>query len=85
MGSRLETGQVWREDDKRMERYVVITGVFEHGVAVRTVVREGRRWVYSPRSRDLNAKAERFGKKGGYVGPVGSTLTASSGEGGRNG
>lgn len=60
----LKLGQIWREDDKRFERYIVITYVHNDGTPV--FISCDQNGVRKPRARFSNAKSERFGRSGGY-------------------
>jgi hypothetical protein len=65
----LKTGQIWKEYDSRMERFVRIESVAitRRGVCIRTVIRSSEGWKDAPRSRCSYADQERFnGKPGGY-------------------
>ncbi len=56
-------GQIWKEDDKRMERYVLITHVYPDVAVIITCDADG-----TPKLGALhtNAKLARFGKARGY-------------------
>lgn len=61
----IRVGQIWVEMDPRDERYVVILDAWHGWARVRRVNADGTDW---PKSRALNAKAERFnGNRGGYA------------------
>lgn len=60
-------GQIWRELDRREERFVRVEHVAA-SVFIRTVVRDGPSWIPIPRSQPRAATLGRFnGKRGGYV------------------
>jgi hypothetical protein len=60
---KLAVGQIWKEDDKRMERYVLVLNVFSDLAVIITCDANGR-----PKSGALrtNARLTRFGKARGY-------------------
>lgn len=65
----IKTGQIWREVDPRMTRYVQIQAVEEGSIFIRAVLRglpsEG--WIPAPRTTIRAADPARFnGKRGGY-------------------
>ncbi len=63
-------GQIWREVDPRLNRFVMVLDVVSgrRGVLVQTCERNDLgQWVPSPRSRKAWCDIERFhGKLGGY-------------------
>lgn len=66
-----KVGQIWKEVDPRLNRFVSIESVkpnWRRGITIRTVVNQDGVWVPAPRSRVSYADAERFnGKRGGYA------------------
>lgn len=66
----LKQGQIWKECDPRMDRWVRIesVGVGPRSVHVRAVTLQDGRWIEAPRSRLGYASPERFnGRRGGYA------------------
>lgn len=63
--SRIEEGQIWKEDDKRFDRYVRVEFVCVGGerVRIKRCHRDGTFWKAG---RSTEASAARFGKRGGY-------------------
>lgn len=65
----IEVGQIWQEQDPRVERFVRIesVGTGPRSIRIRTVYVESGQWVKDPSSRGSFASRERFnGKRGGY-------------------
>jgi hypothetical protein len=60
----IKVGQIWRADDKRFERYIVITHVHGDGVPVFITCDANGKPI--PGRRHQNANVKRFGKAGGY-------------------
>jgi len=62
-------GEIWKEVDPRIERYVRIESVNPHGVKIQTVeFSEKHGWLAKPRTRETLTAPERFnGKRGGYA------------------
>jgi len=62
----IQIGQIWREDDKRYERYVRVDAIDGERVRIRSVVR-GDSGEWQPDSRVSRwAALGRFGRSGGY-------------------
>lgn len=61
-------GQIWKEVDPRVTRFVRVEKVGAHaGVMVRKVIRQNGSWIHAPRSVERWTNAARFdGKRGGY-------------------
>jgi hypothetical protein len=63
-------GQVWKEVDPRLTRYVqieAIQGFHKANIAIRTVVKKNGIWMPAQKSRLSYADGDRFnGKRGGY-------------------
>lgn len=64
----IAVGQIWKEVDGRFERQVLIKRIGAEHALIRSVFKNRvGQWVVTPRSRDVEAKLERFnGKRGGY-------------------
>lgn len=61
--------QVWREVDPRFHRLarILSVGKGRRSVQIRTVIKAGDDWVFTPHSRPTWCDPERFnGKRGGY-------------------
>ncbi len=56
-------GQIWKEDEKRYERYVLVTHVYPDLAVIITCDADG---MPKPGSKHTNAKLIRFGKASGY-------------------
>lgn len=59
----IREGQIWREDDKRLERFIRVTCVRSDEITFRTCDVNG---AFKPNTRFSCAKIERFGRSGGY-------------------
>jgi hypothetical protein len=55
--------QIWKEDERRYERYVLVTHVWTDLAVIITCDAEG---MPRPGSKHTNAKLSRFNKAGGY-------------------
>ncbi len=66
---RPQVGDIWREVDPRFEdRFIRVETVERQKIGIRTVVRDGPRWIAGARSRIGPASPDRFsGKRGGYA------------------
>jgi len=64
----VQIGQIWREDDKRFERYLRIDGFQDERIVMQRVERlaDGTWANFQGKKRVTLAKASRFGKSGGY-------------------
>lgn len=65
----IKPGQIWREVDPRLERYVRVIGITGgiRGVMIETVIKVGDAWQRKPRCGKTYCNPERFnGKRGGY-------------------
>jgi len=69
----VKEGQIWREVDPRFARFVEVIGVRDEfrgrpmSATIVTIVSENGMWVRPRRSREVDARLDRFnGKRGGY-------------------
>lgn len=65
----IEPGQIWHENDKRMDRNVLVLSLSNGSAEIVTVTKIGGRWERAPRARNSWAQVHRFGKgtHGGYT------------------
>lgn len=61
-------GQIWRVADPRFDSFVRVEAVRQHQVEIRTVVRDGRKWVSAGIRRRVSVVSPaRFnGERGGF-------------------
>lgn len=62
-----EVGDIWKENDPRFERHIVVLGVALERVTIQNVYRAPETIGWKIHGPERSAKIERFnGKRGGY-------------------